>query len=823
MCWFIILLLPNINLPDICRELFDAKDNHANRFATSTISGDKNGKYDVILLCHSMYGMKPKHMVIERALRMLTGSPKHLDEGGLILVFHRDNRALHFGNLVCHETASFPHGVVSVADNDEKLDEFASFVAGFGVQGEMDVANAIRAEWRKVFRDLGSREEAQPRHLMFSSPELMMAFTYCSDWLRELTDMVPLVQGDRTVKNREALLHHPVTVVKPTVIEDFPELVRTSLECGFGLTVIGGGHSGHSLWPNVVAVDMSAFNRVHIYMGGQSGEDPTSGSLVVAEAGCNTGDIIRETMVKGLTVPLGARPSVGAGSWLQGGIGHLARLHGLACDTIVGAVIASVGNYKQIFCVGNVPNQHWPAGAIRPENEAEILWAIKGTGTNFGIVLSVTVQAFAAPAYRTRNWTVCLNDSVDARRKILDFDTSVARHLPRNASGDAHLFWEDGQLNLGVTLFESSTEGTFSSLERASSILEVMWGLGDDYKVMDGIELFDADMYISGMHGGHSGGKTSSFKRCVFLKNIGDAEVAGRLVSAIEGRPTPLSYLHLLQGGGAVSDVEDGATAFGCRDWDFACVITGVWPREQDGTEVARRVTQWVYDVAKDLSALSDCRGAYGANLGPDPRDSMLATKAFGPNRPRLAGLKQVMDPRNVLRYACPLPRVPIDQKIIILVTGESCAGKDFCADVWASVLTRPNITHHEQLTVQVVSISNATKREYAQATGADLRRMLWGRSYTAASGDEKEERIELELDKVPQRASRSVLVVDDVLSTGETLCAVLRLLEKAGVGAERVNVMVVADLPLHGGRELLHRTGFGRTSVKSLLVFGGT
>ena len=91
----------------------------------------------------------------------------------------------------------------------------------------------------------------------------------------------------------------------------------------------------------------------------------------------------------------------------------------------------------------------------------------------------------------------------------------------------------------------------------------------------------------------------------------------------------------------------------------------------------------------------------------------------------------------------------------------------------------------------------------------------------SAASGDTQEERIELELDKVPQGGS--VLVVDDVLSTGETLGAVLRLLEKAGVCAERVDVMVMAEFPVHGGRQLLHRCGFGKTSVQSLLVFGGT
>lgn len=124
----------------------------------------------------------------------------------------------------------------------------------------------------------------------------------------------------------------------------------------------------------------------------------------------------------------------------------------------------------------------------------------------------------------------------------------------------------------------------------------------------------------------------------------------------------------------------DDATAFGCRDWDFACVITAVWPRDQGGTEVALDAVKWVYDVARDLLPLSS--GAYGADLGPDPRDTPLAAMAFGPNGPRLAWLKETLDPHNVLAYACPLPTPPIKQKLIILITGESRASKDYCAGI---------------------------------------------------------------------------------------------------------------------------------------------
>ena len=1035
------------NPPDIRRIPFVLPDNIGS--VTSTGTSDDDETYDIILFCHSMYGMKPKHKFIERALQMLVERP----QGGMVVVVHRDG-VLHLNGLVCHRTASFPTGVVSVADDDEVLDCFASFVTGFTIL-DVDVDKAIRADWRKVCRALGRREEAHPNHLLFSSPNVIVAFTQHATSLPELTAQVPLVEGDKTIKNREARLHRPASIIRPTEVRHVQQCVRWALKHGAGLTVVSGGHSGHCLWPNVVSVDMGAFDQVHILTAGEDGGGSSSGSspLVVAEAGCKTGNIVRKTMAAGVTVSLGSRPSVGTGLWLQGGIGHLARLHGLACDAIVGAVMVSADS-GQVLCVGCVPSQHSPAGAVRPENESDLLWALRGAGTNFGIVVSVTFKSYAAPTYLTRSWVVPLSDKLEARLRLSDFDELVARKLHWNCSADAYLYWDGGQLHLGVTMFESSTtRPPFATLTPTQTPVGALWGLEDNIKVADGVSLFETEMYVSGMHGGHGGGKTSSFKRCLFLKRIGEAKIADRLVAAIETRPTPLCYLHLLQGGGAVGEVTVDATAFGCRDWDFACVITGVWPRDQDGTEAAQSAVRWVYNVAGDLLSLSS--GAYGADLGPDPRDATLAAKAFGPNRLRLAHLKHSLDPRNVLAYACPLPKIPIRQRLIILVTGESCAGKDYCANVWVSVFIRCT---QQSLTSRAVSISDAIKREYAAATGADLSRLLWDRAYkeqhrpaltaffkeqvrqrhrlpeehflsvvygavdvdvllitgmrdeapvaalshlvpdsrlievqvrasermrqirrgyhggdgdgadnkvsnnsvsnlTAldyhpslifhndAAGSEavikfaehyllpfvhedlrrlanmvrqiadfprpdiefrhvlgisqqpggltlctsllqthftgdwakvdavaccevggfvfasalasrvdlplvlireagklppptvsvikppshissltrnssKEERIEMERDVVPRGAS--VVVVDDVLSTGETLCAVLQLLDEAGISAKDVSIMVVAEFPVHHGRELLRQREFGRIHIQSLLVFGG-
>ena len=72
----------------------------------------------------------------------------------------------------------------------------------------------------------------------------------------------------------------------------------------------------------------------------------------------------------------------------------------------------------------------------------------------------------------------------------------------------------------------------------------------------------------------------------------------------------------------------------------------------------------------------------------------------------------------------------------------------------------------------------------------------------------------------IPQGCS--VTVLDNVLATGKTLCAVIQLLEKAGISKQNISVVAVAEFPAHHGIELLHKFGFNAVNVQSLLVFDG-
>ncbi len=550
-----------------------------------------------------------------------------------------------------------------------------------------------------------------------------MVFTPHATALSELTAKVPSVSGNQ-IKNRVARRYQTALVVRPTELHQVQQCVRWSLKHHVSLSIVGGGHSDHCLQPNVVSVDMSSFNSVEVL------ETETSerydSALIVAGAGCRRGDIIRKALAVGLTVPLGSRPSVGAGIWLQGGIGPLSRLRRLACDAIVGAVMVSVES-GSVLLVGHVPIQYQPNNAIRPKNEADLLWALKGAGTNFGVVISVTFKACAAMTYLVRQWVIPLGDRSEAQRRLAHFDSILARQLPRDSSANAYLYWHSNRLHLGISVSQSlaAGKGTYPPTSTPSAMTTL---LGPEYssKYVDAIGLYYTEMYMSTIHGGHGGGKTSSFKRCIFFDGIEELDVADMLIAAVENRPSPLCHLHMLHGGGASSEVSADATAFGCRNWTFACVITGVWSRDQDGSPAARAVMNWVYDVAGKLLPFS--AGTYSTDLGPDPRDLVLAVKAFGPNRPHLACLKRSQDPHNVLAYTCPLViHLVAAQKLIILVTGRNGAGKDHCAKLWASMIMECT---KQKTRAQVVSISDATKRDYAAATGADLARLLHDRAY---------------------------------------------------------------------------------------------
>lgn len=343
-------------------------------------------------------------------------------------------------------------------------------------------------------------------------------------------------------------------------------------------------------------------------------------------------------------------------------------------------------------------------------------------------MISVTFKAQTAPAFKTKPKISPFDDRIAAQCKLRGF---AAIELPHEISTDAYLYWDDGKLHIGEISFECyPARLTFERASRPSKTVPINAApkldsdsIGSESTLVYNVGLFQSELYMSVMHGGHGGENTYSFKRCVFLKDIGNPIVATALIEAIETRPTPQYYLHLLHGGGAVGDIGVTATAFGCRDWNFACVLTGIWNRNEDQTGISRVAEEWIYQVVESFLPLSS--GFYAADLGLDPRDALLAAHAFGPNQERLLDLEKTWDPHNILPYSCPF--ITKGPQVIFMTTGKSGAGKGFCAIIWAS----PSVLYPDRVIfTRVISASEVIKKEYAEATGADLTRLLHDRAY---------------------------------------------------------------------------------------------
>jgi FAD/FMN-containing dehydrogenase len=136
---------------------------------------------------------------------------------------------------------------------------------------------------------------------------------------------------------------------------------------GLVVSVRGGGHNvtGNAVCDRGLMIDLSPMKGIRV--------DPTR-RTVRAEAGLTWGEFDRETQAFGLATTGGQISSTGiAGLTLGGGLGWLHRAFGLVVDNLLSVDIVTADGRLLI--------------ASATEN-ADLFWALRGGGGNFGIVTS---------------------------------------------------------------------------------------------------------------------------------------------------------------------------------------------------------------------------------------------------------------------------------------------------------------------------------------------------------------------------------------------------------------------------------------------------
>ena len=164
----------------------------------------------------------------------------------------------------------------------------------------------------------------------------------------------------------------PAAVVRCATASDVAAVVGHAAENDLDLAVRGGGHSvpGFGTVDGGVVADLSPMQRVDV--------DPPLGRPRAGGGatwgGFNDGD----RRPRPGRPPAGSSRTTGiAGLTLGGGIGYLARGHGLSCDNLVSAEVVTADG--QIVTASE-------------EENPDLFWALRGGGGNFGVVTDFTYR-----------------------------------------------------------------------------------------------------------------------------------------------------------------------------------------------------------------------------------------------------------------------------------------------------------------------------------------------------------------------------------------------------------------------------------------------
>lgn len=405
---------------------------------------------------------------------------------------------------------------------------------------------------------------------------------------------------------------HPALIARCAGTADVIRSVQFARAHGLLTAVRGGGHSvsGQSECDGGLVIDLSSMKGIRV---------DAARRRAAAQPGVLLGELDSQTQAFGLATTLGTVPDTGiAGLTLGGGLGVLARKFGLACDNLRSAeVVTADGSLLH---------------ADEQEN-AELLWGLRGGGGNFGIVTSFDYQLHpVGPQVLAGTRAYPLGRA----RSVLTAVADLAGRAPDEMFFDAFIFRDPRLPSPGLAVaFAAFYCGELREGER---LLEPLKKLGTP--LLDDLR---AKTYLAAQ--GVGAASPAPAGRCYYVKSGLLSDVSAGLIDEIVRRssdaPPPFDAIRFWQGlGGAAGRVNSDATAFWNRRANYQLELTAVWDdRSRNAENVKTARALW-----SDLASYT--RGYY-VNLDSGTSEARLRD-AYGGNYSRLAQLKHKYDPTNL-------------------------------------------------------------------------------------------------------------------------------------------------------------------------------
>lgn len=419
----------------------------------------------------------------------------------------------------------------------------------------------------------------------------------------------------------------PALVIQPTSARDVAAAVGFARAYGLLLSIKGGGHNiaGTALGAGGLTLDMTRMRDVTV--------DPVV-KLVNVGPGCLLKDVDQATQEHGLATPLGFISEVGvAGLTLGGGLGYLTRRFGWTVDNLEEVEIVTAD------------------GAIRTANRdtnADLFWAIRGGGGNFGVVTRFT---FRLHEVGPTVYGGLIAWPFERASEILRAYRTITGEAPRELAVWLILLqappapfvpvaWHGKRICAMSVCYSGD-------LDDVDAVLAPIRALGDP--VVDLLQeqpYTQVQSYLDATEpkGNHYYWKTEYV-----------AELTDDLLSTVRDLfaecPIPDAELGFLHLDGALNERAEDDGAVGNRDARFAFGANGMWEPDEPDADTFR---QWVRDAGKRLRPFSTGRAYVNFQTADEDEERVRAT--YGANFGRLAEAKRTYDPDNLFRVNRNIP-----------------------------------------------------------------------------------------------------------------------------------------------------------------------
>jgi FAD/FMN-containing dehydrogenase len=411
----------------------------------------------------------------------------------------------------------------------------------------------------------------------------------------------------------------PALIAQCSGVADVIAGVNFARTHGLLVAVRGGGHSwpGHSVCDDGLVIDLCRMRGVRV--------DPPA-KTVRAQGGALWGDVDHESQAFGLATSGGVVSTTGIGGLTLGGGSQtwLIRKFGNSADNLVSADVVTASG--DLATANDVEN-------------ADLFWALRGGGGNFGVVTSFEYRLHPVGPLVLGGAAFFLWNRA---REVTDFYVDYVKDLPDELT-TALFYWSappapflpqsiHGQK---VAIIAACYAGAVDAGEKVVAPIRALRPTVDilaplPYTALQ--SMFDP-LFPKGIY---------SYSKSDYFDKIPSAMVDNMIMWA-ERRPTPLSLTHLNHFGGAMARVANDATPFAQRDATFAFSQDAFW----DKPEHTAANVQWVKDCWQAMRAYSP-RGAYINFMADEGEDRVH--ESYRGNYDRLVQIKRKYDATNLFR-----------------------------------------------------------------------------------------------------------------------------------------------------------------------------